>query len=80
MDQEQELAGLYQRRKIAQVCIRIADQSAGDPRRLDAMEHYKAQLAEIDAKIAAITGKPPPVVVRVKTAVLFPKSEQVKGK
>ena len=65
---------LNKRRMLCQIIIKIIDQM-DDLRKADAMEHYKAQLAEIDAKIAKITGKPPPVVVGLKTAKLFGKSE-----
>ena len=46
-----------------------------DPRKADAMNNYKAQLASIDAQITELTGTPPPVVVGLKTAKLFGKSE-----
>ena len=72
---DEKLAELNMRRTVCQVCIKTLDQVEGDPRKPEAMNHYKAQLAGIDAQIAEITGKPPPVVVGLKTASLFGKSE-----
>jgi hypothetical protein len=69
-----ELSELNARRTICQAVIKIIDQIENDPRKADAMEYYKAQLAKIDAEIAEITGTPPPVVVGLKTASLFGKS------
>ena len=66
---------LVWRRKFFMTVIKIIDELEDDPRKPGAMEHYKAQLAEIDAQITEITGTPPPVVVGLKTAVLFGKSE-----
>ena len=63
------------RRLVCQSIIKTIDQIENDPRKPEAMEHYKAQLASIDAQIAEITGKPPPIVVGLKTASLFGKSE-----
>ena len=62
------------RRSMCQFCIRTIDQINDDPRKAEAMEFYKAQLAKIDAEIAEVTGSPPPVVVGLKTASLFGKS------
>jgi hypothetical protein len=72
------LSELNAKRGVCQVCIRTLDQM-DDPRKKEAMDHYKAQLAKIDAEIAEITGKPPPVVVNLKTANLFGESELDKG-
>ena len=66
---------LYMRRTICQVCIKTIDMIEDDPRKPEAMNHYKAQLASIDAQIAEITGKPPSVVVGLKTAKLFGNSK-----
>ena len=63
------------RRLVCQSIIKTIDQIENDPRKPEAMEHYKAQLASIDAQITEITGTPPPVVVGLKTATLFGKSE-----
>jgi hypothetical protein len=38
--------------------------------RATALEEYKKQLADIDARITARDGKPPDVIVGLKTAVL----------
>lgn len=64
------LGELYIRRQACQTCIRVIDQIEDDPRKPEAMEYYKAQLAKIDAEIAEITGTPPPIVVGLKTARL----------
>ena len=70
-----KLAELKMRRTICQACIKTLDQVEDDPRKPEAMENYKAQLASIDAQITELTGTPPPVVVGLKTASLFGKSE-----
>ena len=69
------LSDLNMRRTICQACIKTLDNVEDDSRKPAAMENYKAQLASIDAQIAEIIGKPPPVVVGLKTATLFGKSE-----
>lgn len=65
---------LYMRRQVAQRIISLVDSIAevDDPegRKPEALEYYKGQLAKFDTKIAAITGKPPPIVVGLKTASL----------
>ena len=71
---DRTLAELNMRRTICQACIKTLDKIEGDPRKKDAMENYKAQLASIDAQIAEITGTPPPIVVGLKTAKLFGES------
>ena len=71
---DSKLAELNMRRTVCQACIKVLDQAEDDPRKPEAMKEYKAQLAEIDAAIAEITGKPPPVVVGLKTAKLFGES------
>lgn len=67
---------LYNDRGLAKLFIRVIDEltDKDDPRRADAMEHYKEKLAEIDRKITDITGTPPPVGVQLKTAILTGKS------
>ena len=59
------------RRSFCQSVIKIIDGMEDDPRKPKAMERYKAQLASIDAQITELTGKPPPIVVGLKTAVLL---------
>ncbi len=67
---------LYARRKLCLLCIQfVSEAPADDPRRAGAIEEYNRQLAEIDAKITAIEGKPPDIVIGLKPAILFPKSE-----
>ncbi len=41
-----------------------------DPRAPEAIAHYEAQEAEINAKIAELLGGAPPVVVGLKTATI----------
>lgn len=63
------------RRTLCREIIRVLS-GIDDPRRDDAVKEYQRQLSEIDRKIETITGTPPPVVVGLKTAVLFAKSEK----
>ena len=63
------------RRTLCREIIRVLS-GIDDPRKDDAVKEYQRQLAEIDRKIETITGTPPPVVVGLKTAVLFAKSEK----
>ena len=72
---DSKLSELNMRRTVCQACIKVLDRAEDDPRKPKAMEEYKAQLAEIDAAIAEITGTPPPVVVGLKTAKLFGESK-----
>lgn len=69
---------LYTRRALAQECIRIVDQAEDDPRRPAALKKLQDQLASIDAQIAEITGKPPPVIVGLKAATLAAESKSIK--
>ena len=68
----QEIGELQFRRKLCQAVIELIDRM-DDPRKPDALAEYQRQLAEIDAKIADLTGQAPDVVIGLKTAVLFPK-------
>jgi hypothetical protein len=64
-----ELQELRARRIICLACIRIIEEASdSDPRKAEALEEYKKQLAELDDLIA---GKPPDIVVGLKPAVLF---------
>jgi len=70
-----KLTELQIRRKFCLFCLQtISDVDSADPRRADALQEYNRQLASIDAKIAAITGKPPDTVIGLKSAVLFPRA------
>ena len=71
------LNNLNMRRAICQKAIKVIDSIEDDPRKPAAMERYKAQLASIDAQITEITGKPPPIVVGLKTASLFGKAGKI---
>lgn len=69
------LDDLKLRRSICLAFIDLLDKSdPNDPRRKDALEEYKRQLAVVDGKIEALTGKPPDVVVGLKSAQLFGKA------
>ncbi len=69
------LTDLNTRRTLCLAALDLLEQSdPADPRRAGALEEYKRQLAEIDAKIAALTGKPPDIVVGLKSAHLFGKA------
>ncbi len=75
-----DLNGLRIRRSLCQLCVKTIDNMPeGTEGKESAVEEYKRQLAVIDAKIAEITGTPPPVVVGLKTARLFGKSELSQG-
>lgn len=79
---EMSLDELRARRALADLCIRALMQM-DDPRQPDALAHYRAQLARIDAEITrkerddrAARGvpEPEPVVVGLKSALLFGKT------
>lgn len=71
-----EVREWFWRRQMARFCVKTLDEMPkGDPRREDALEHYKKELAEIDAKLTELTGTPPPVVVGLKTAKLIGESD-----
>ena len=86
---DKKINDLYMRRSLCQLAVKTLDNltdkelEAGqysDEDRKSAMDEYKSQLAEIDAKITKITGTPPPIVVGLKTAVLFPKAGLARSK
>lgn len=67
---------LYARRALCQAILAELEQiDPSEPRRAGALEEYKRQLAEVDAKIAKLTGKPPDVVVGLKSAQLSAKAQ-----
>ncbi len=64
------------RRGLAQYFIKLLDQLPNDTEgKQSAMEEYKRQLAEIDARITELTGTPPPITVGLQTARLFGESK-----
>ena len=76
-----KLTGLRFRRSICRFCIKVLDEmDKGTEGRASAMKEYKRQLAEIDKKITKITGTPPAIVVGLKTAKLFGKTELGRSK
>ncbi len=76
---DKNLNELYARRKLCLMCIQLVSEvDPSDPRREGAIEEYNRQLASIDAKIMAIEGKPPDIVIGLKPGILFPKAQGVK--
>lgn len=80
-----ELEDLKWRRKMCDAFIRTL-LNESDPRAPAALELYKAQLAELDGRIAKLESErrkalgipePEPVVVGVKPAILFGQTEGV---
>lgn len=76
---DNELRRLKIRRSMARAAIQTLDKITpaeleglgfDEETRQDALNEYKNQLAVIDAKIAVLTGTPPPVIVGLKTAVM----------
>lgn len=79
-EEQAQLRELYARRALCRFCIKtVSAVSADDPRRADALVEYNRQLAAIDGRIAAITGTPPPIVIGLKPAVLFPEAPKAGG-
>lgn len=69
------LEELQTRRALCLMCIKmVSEVDASDPRRAVALEEYNRQLASIDKQIEEITGTPPPIVIGLKPAVLFPRA------
>lgn len=74
----ESLEKLYARQAFARACVKmVQDELAGenpDVRAPDALKRYTEQLASIDAEITVILeardGKPPDVVVGLKSASL----------
>lgn len=76
-DNKRSLGELNVRRQICRKIIAYLYQEAqGDPRLPDALKEYNEQLKSIDAQIMAITGKPPAIVIGLRTAVLDLKTKQ----
>jgi hypothetical protein len=70
--QHRPLAEVEARRMIALKAVKaVKGVDDSDPRKESALRYYEAQLAELDAEIEEITGKPPPIVVGLKTASLL---------
>lgn len=82
-EEQAQLEELQFRRNMAVLCKKIADEvTEDDPLyhlRASAIAEYNRQIANIDKKIEALTGKPPDVVVRLKPGVLFPKAQGIGG-
>lgn len=64
------LEELYNRRALCQHFIDLLT-GVDDPRRDSAIEEYRRQLTAIEAKIIELTGRPPDIVVGLKSAQLF---------
>ena len=73
---DEKIAELQMRRSLCQMCIRTIDQLPDETDGKDeAMTEYKQQLATIDQRLTKLTGKPPAVVIGLKTAELFGKGD-----
>lgn len=70
MENGERLGELHARRAIARAAVQLLADEKNDLRAADALREYQAQLARIDAQIAEIEGKPPAVVVGLRTASL----------
>jgi len=78
MKEMSPLAELNVRRSFCLLCLRtISEVDPADPRREGALVEYNRQLAKIDSRIAELTGRPPDMVIGLKPAVLFPRSEKM---
>lgn len=75
MTTQDSLDDLEFRRALCKAIISYLS-GVDDPRRDEALKEYQRQLGVIETKIQNITGAPPPVVVGLKTARLFAKSER----
>ena len=60
------------------MCISILDRMEQSDEKQDGLAHYREQLRGIDAEIAEIEGKPPPVKVGLKPGKLFGKGKNKK--
>lgn len=63
---------------MCKLCIKVlTEDAADDPRQPDALAHYKAQLARLEAKMSQsfmdILPRPPDIVIGLKPATLFGK-------
>jgi hypothetical protein len=77
--QQKQLAELQLRHNLCRFCIKtVSEVDPNDPRRPGALAEYNRQLAEIDAKIAKITGKPPAIVIGLKPGVISSKAGGLK--
>lgn len=61
---------------VTELAIRTLEAEKVDPRAPDALKHYRQQLKELQDQLAALENKPPDIVVGLKTAELFPRSEK----
>jgi hypothetical protein len=66
--------GIKTRISLAKFVIQALSES-DDPRRDDALAHYKAQLDTLEKRLAEAT-KPPPIVIGLKTATLSARSQK----
>jgi hypothetical protein len=66
-----DLHELQMRRTVCLAALKVLQETGATPQ---VVRDYHAQLATLDKRIEEITGKPPPVVVGLKTASLFGKA------
>lgn len=78
-----QLGELYFRRRLCDAIIRMISEME-DPRKEDALKEYRGQRAQIDGKITDLEKaerqrlglpEPEPVIVGLKSAVLFGKAQ-----
>ena len=67
---DMDLHELQMRRTVCLAALKVLQETGTQVER-----DYHAQLATLDKRIEEITGKPPPVVVGLKTASLFGKAD-----
>ena len=69
----EQLKDLQLRRTVAKSLIAQLEKITDDDRAPDALNHYRAQLLEIEARITELESKPTPVVIGLKSADLSAK-------
>lgn len=70
-EEQAKLKDLTVRRLVALHAVRTLAAEKEDPRAREAEQKYRQQLANLDAKIEEITGRPPDIVVQLQPGVLF---------
>lgn len=68
-------SSIESRIRLCKLCISILEQvDDSDSRKADALQHYRDQLALLESKLP----NPPPVVIKLKTAKIFPSAGNLK--
>lgn len=77
-EETETLEQLNARRDFCLFCIQtVSGADENDPRKPGAIAEYNRQFAAIDARITALTGRPPDTVIHLKPAILFPKAPKI---